>query len=306
MYLRSLIFGVAVCLLMMSAAVVLGQEVTVRGRFLDDSLVIGKPAAFALAVRYPADQNVFLPDSLFTIPGFEYHSRWYAPTRTANGLSSDSAVYRITSFSIDSIQYLTLPAFEVTGTDTTFYQSDTDSVFLKRFVEPLPDTLTATNLPVRSFTDYEDVWMALNVKKLLWAAGIALGIIIIVWIFFGKKLLRAFRQYRLKQSFRRFQDAFAQQLAELGESHHPSKVAALLWHWKEYHQRLERIPYTSLTSKEICGLDEHHELQPALSKIDRMVYSRQADWETQAFQDLRAFSEDRFFRVLEMIKQGKA
>ena len=136
-----------VLLVLFFSAVAYGQDVIVHGKFLQDSIRIGEPVPYAVSVRYPSEKNILFPDSTSAFGGFEFAYRRYFPTETASGISTDSAVYWINSFEIDSTQQFVFPVFELNGTDTTFYFSSADTIWLQQQVEHIPDSVSAAKLP---------------------------------------------------------------------------------------------------------------------------------------------------------------
>src|SRR5690242_16983348 len=82
------------------------QDVKVMGGFIADSLKVGEETAFYLSARYRSNLNALFPDSTFGFIPFEYQRKEYFPTQTENGISFDSAVYYLTTFEVDRVQYL--------------------------------------------------------------------------------------------------------------------------------------------------------------------------------------------------------
>ena len=94
------------------------QTVEPKGVFLQDSTKIGEEVQFALSVKYDRSLDILLPDSLYRFGTFEYNSREYFPTKTDSTFSYDSVVYHLSTFEIDSVQYLQLPVFTIHDQDS--------------------------------------------------------------------------------------------------------------------------------------------------------------------------------------------
>ena len=75
--------------------------------------------------------------------------------------------------------------------------------------------------------------------------------------------------------------------------------------WKNYLEKLERKPFSKLTTKEIIELEFTSELKEALRNIDKTVYGNQRDKKLyKSFQDIEDFTQHRFQMKIEKIKDG--
>jgi hypothetical protein len=190
-------FGIVLlgCLIQLS---VLAQEIKVTSGFVKDSVAIGEPVSYYLTARYPERIMALFPDSTFKYTPFEFNRKDFFPTKTINGISYDSAVYTLSTFEIEPTQYLSLPVFVTTARDCTAFESTRDSIFLIEQIKiPAGDTISIKNIPLKSNTLYERVKMQFNTIILLIVLGALLVTAIVVWIFFGKKIIRHFRVKRL-------------------------------------------------------------------------------------------------------------
>ncbi|MEM7107144.1 MAG: hypothetical protein AAF519_02875, partial [Bacteroidota bacterium] len=136
------------------------QEVKVDGYFLEDSIRLGLPIPFILTASYPSHVDLVFPDSLFNFAPYELEDKWYAPTRTIDEISYDSAIYYLTSFEIDSVQYYKMPVFQLSGGDSVTYTTLKDSVFFQHIVKEIPDSVTAESIPLKENTTYKRVNLA--------------------------------------------------------------------------------------------------------------------------------------------------
>ena len=112
---KHFVLGCIVVMLAIQSAA--AQDVKVSGGFLSDSLKIGERTAFYLSARYKSDLTVLFPDSTFQFTPFEFQNKVYFPTRTEQGISHDSAVYYLTTFEVDRVQYLDLPLYVILPQD---------------------------------------------------------------------------------------------------------------------------------------------------------------------------------------------
>ncbi len=260
-------------LVLLQALPTLAQDIRVRGHFETDSAQIGKPIYFSLTAKYPSQQTILFPDSTYSFKPFEWAGKKYTITKTKDGISYDSVTYILNTYEIDSIQYLKLPVFAVHPKDCTEVYSETDTLFLKRSVTFVPDSLSIDKLPLKANTSYLPVGWQLNYV----IAGIVVAILVILlivgWILFGKKIKRYFALKRLTKNYIGFIEKYDHSVDKLSTNFSPSAAEAALVLWKKYLESLEAKPYTKYTSREIRELAKNETLGMALSSIDRMIYA---------------------------------
>lgn len=280
------------------------QSVRVEGRFVADSLKIGMPTPFVLTARYPQEATVLFPDTTFTFTPFEFARRTYFPTRTRNGESLDSVVYELTSFEVDSIQYLQLPVFLVAAQDCTVWQSARDSIFLAALVAQVPDSVQTTALPMKINTSYQFVSKLLNYPVLLLFVGIAVVVAIVVALVFGKRIRKYFQKRALRKRHVQFLAAFQNEVEKLEQNFSASKAEACLVIWKGYMEQLLQHPITKLTSREIIQQLSDNSLKTTLAEIDRMIYAHTREWAREPFYALKEQGQKAFERKLEEVTYG--
>jgi hypothetical protein len=282
---------------------VTAQEVKVHARFTEDSVRIGAPLHYTLVAEYPSSYQVLFPDSTFNFAPFEFQSKKFIPTKTLNNLSYDSVIYTLVSFEIDSLQLLSLPVFQVQKRDSLVYLADGDTVFFSAQVEAMPDSLAINQLPLKTNTAYNKVSWILNYPVLLIIAGVLILAAIIVWIIFGKRIRKHFALKRLFKKHGAFISEFDHIVENLNQTFHPDVAEKSMTLWKKYMEELSAKPYTKYTSKEIREL-EKGELTLALQAVDRMIYARLQPESLSAFEQLKAFTINRFNQKLQEVKHG--
>ncbi len=279
---------------------VYGQEIKVRTGFVQDSLGIGEPVQFWLSANYPAEIEVILPDSAYDFSPFEIIGRTFTPTFAEGNMAYDSAVYTLQSFEIDLVQYLSIDALILEGADTVVLTSDPDSIYFRELVAAVTDTTQLkTNLA------YREVDGVFNYP--LWSF-IALGIFILMiltLIIFGKKIARNFRLKKLRKEYEQFSYKISLHINNLKEEPAPQVAENALSDWKKYLERLEKVPYSKFTTKEILAFDNNQELKDTLKIIDRTVYGKVEQKEIfKSFQDIEDFTQHRYTMALDRIKNG--
>ncbi|SNT36216.1 hypothetical protein SAMN05421640_3551 [Ekhidna lutea] len=277
------------------------QEITVKGGFVEDSLLIGQDVNYWVSASYPPDLEMVFPDSLYSFAPFEFSSKIYYPTQVKEGLAFDSTVYTIQSFEIDKVQYLNLPVAILKGNDSTIINTPIDSIYLTELAPMVTDTTKLkTNL------DYQLVDTQFNYPLMYYIIGGLIILTIIILLAFGKKILRWLKLKKLHNEYAQYADIFATYIRKLKTDPEPSTAERALFLWKKYHERLEKIPFTILTTKEILDYEFTSELKNPLQNVDRMVYGRKVnEFVFQDFQQLEEFSQHRYNEAYNKIKQNQ-
>ncbi|MEN9960597.1 MAG: hypothetical protein RL045_849, partial [Bacteroidota bacterium] len=83
----------------------------IKGKFLEDSVVIGQPVHYSLYVSHPKAQEVFFPNANQNFGAFETVKREFFATKTTASGSLDSAVYTLRLFNLAPVQKLQIPIY---------------------------------------------------------------------------------------------------------------------------------------------------------------------------------------------------
>lgn len=280
------------------------QEIKVRAKFSSDSIKIGKPIEFYLSVHYPEKLDVLFPDSTFSYSPFEFQKKHYFTTKTKDGISVDSVTYILASYEVDSIQALKLPVFVVNAMDCTQVFSNTDTVFFQHLVKSIPDSLTAEKLPLKVNVNYLGVKWELNYLMLGIIGAILIVVIILVWIFFGKRIRKYFKLKRMMKGYESFRTQFDSSVDRLNDEFSPQRAEQSLLIWKKYLESLVSKPYTKYTSKEIRAIEKSEELGLSLMAIDRMIYGNQQENASTPFNNLKNHVQQQFEKKKAEVANG--
>ena len=281
------------------------QSLKPRGYFSADTLKVGEPVQYTLTFRYPRDLEVVFPDEEANYTPFEYLDRTFSPTRSDSLFSYDSVVYNIATFELDSVQLLTLPVYMVDTddsgrADSTAIYADLDSIVLKPVIQQLPDSLA-----LKENINPLKIPLQFNYPYLLVGIGALMALLVLLYVFFGKQLRRQWQLRRLRKANQRFGERFGQAIATLQEHPDRQQSEAVLVLWKKYMERLDRTPYTKMTTREITQLPSGEPLRDDLRAIDRSIYSRAMNGELIGhFEQLQQHTHRRFQQRIEEIKHG--
>lgn len=280
------------------------QEVSIKGRFKTDSVKLGEPIEYFLIAKYPSQWQMLLPDSNFSFAPFDFQKKIYFSTKTVNNQSTDSVLYILSTYEIDSIQTLKLPAFVVLPNDCTAYESNIDTIFFKRLVTHVPDSVSTEQLPLKTNTAYNAVNWLFNYPVFSIIIGTLVIIAIIVWIIFGKKIKRHFTIKRLMKNHQEFINNFDSAVEKLKSGFTPESAEYSVIIWKKYMEDLVTRPYTKSTTRELKEIENNETLISALHVIDRSIYGRIAPDTLDSFLNLKNFSQLQFNKKLEDLKNG--
>lgn len=291
---------ITIILLFLSSLSVLSQAVIPEGSFSKDSLKIGEEVVYSLSITYPKDIDVVFPDSTYSFVPFEFIGKKSFPTRSDSLFSFDSAVYLLATFELDSIQILDLPLFLVTKGDSAIIRPGADSIFLVQVVSTIPDSVSMIEN-----TAFSNVRLAFNYPYLIVGLTTLILLSIIVYLAFGKTIKKKILLYRLNRMHRRFLEKFSASIRDLRTDNDYKYFEHLLFDWKGYMEKLNKTPYTKLTSKEIKSINPDKELVSSLQDIDSAIYGRlETSNIPHSFDYLRRVSEDSFQSKIEEIKNG--
>lgn len=244
------------------------------GRFLTDTIEVGRPFQYALSFWHRSGEDVFFPDTGRSFAPFRVLAIALFPTRTRytgtpDAISLDSAVYTLVSFNVAAMQSLQVPVRMTNGPDSVVLLATPDTVFLRSHLAlPSPPgafslVSETTVVPLRQQFNYP--YLVLALLTLLAVLGIIYGL-------FNRPIRRQWRLYQLDQRHVRFLRDF-NRLARGIDAITVADVAnQAIVRWKTYLERMERQPYSSLTSREIADRFSDDQLTDALREADQMIY----------------------------------
>jgi len=301
---KAILTGWILCFLLPPALYAQHADITVRSGFLSDSIKIGESAGYYLAAHYPSDQTILFPDSTHLFTPFEYRRKTYFPTQTTEGISADSAVYYLTTFEIDRVQYLHLPVYVLQGRDCTVVQSAIDSLLITQLVAHVPDSVSVEQLPLRMNTAWQYVAYDLNFWMIVIIVVVVIILAVAVWLLFGKKIRKYFQVRRLRKKHATFLETYDPLVAQLRQTFTPPATEYALSIWKRYMEQLEARPYTKLTTPETLRLVKAPTLAEELRRIDQAIYGHNTTV-ADSLENLRNFANAQFERKLKEVQHAK-
>lgn len=292
-----------ICILITTAILSQEKPAEISISFLDDSTKEGMPVQLVLTAKHNRYSDFLLPDSLYDFRPFEYIEKEFYPTVTRGSTSYDSVIYYLRTFELDSVQKIRFKAFEVNNGDSTTIFSNWDSLNMEYVVTQVPDSIN--NIYLIETTNYYRLPKAINYPYII-AFILTFAIItVIVWLIFGTKIKSYFAVRRLNKQHRMYQKNFEALLSQLNHGNRFEKTEELLVLWKKYMEKLENIPYSKLTTREIRKL-KNDEIDKILIKLDRVIYAKRDNGETpeKPFEELKSYSNNAYSNKLNKLKHG--
>lgn len=288
------IFIVIICFLFPAFA--WAQLVSPTGAFIEDSLKIGEETPYVLSIRYPADQNILFPDSTYDFSPFELSRKEYTNTVSKDGFSSDSVIYFLRTFDLAPSQSFRLPVYVLEGSDSVEVMAQSDTIYLND-VEVNPED------PLKETTDYREVELQFNSAYLVLGLVIFLVIVAAVLLMFGGQIKRQYKIYRLKKAHKKFLSTY-EHLIEYQNGKDPKSTTEHSFNfWKVYMEKLDKIPFTRLTTKEVSQYLDNKEVLSTFKTMDRNIYGRHNQDEVRAnLLLLKDIANQRYAEKIEEVK----
>ena len=279
---------------------VLAQNIEPMGIFIQSETKIGEEVSYTLSVSYNKNLNVLFPDSTYNFGTFDYNSREYFTTKSDSSLSFDSVVYYLSTFEIDTVQYLQLPVFILNEEDSVAIYSSIDSISLVHVVTEMPE-----NPELKANTDLVSINKQFNYPYFLIALGVLTFVVFLVALFFGKQLARAWKVYQMNRIHEKFIKRFFNLMRDVSSNNSSKTPEHVLAVWKIYMERLEKKPISKLTTKEILVIHSNAMLKENLRMVDRSIYGNEKGIDLFAsFDNLMKFSVEIYGQKITEIKKG--
>ena len=234
------------------------------GSFQTDSIEIGRPIDYTLSYRHSPSAEVFFPDTTYNFYPFEIVRRNIFPTSTTNNVSTDSVVYTLITFDITKNQKLGLPIYLLSKRDCTAVYALADSVFLKEMIKTSLDSLQ-----LKTDTKLLPLSQQVNYPKILTYLLGLLGIVLVIYAFFGRFIRKQYTLFLFGRRHKDFQTNYKKFTRSTLDDVTIGKALVL---WKKHLEWLEKRPYTSYTTKEIVSRLPSERLEEALREVDSAIY----------------------------------
>lgn len=255
-----------VILIFIFSSKLFSQEINYQIYFLEKDIKIGDSIKLVSIINYPKEIELIQPDSSFQFFPFSFVKKENFESQLNERIISDSSLYILRSFEIDSIQSIRLNSFILNGKDCLEISSNYDTVYFKSLVNN-------TDQKVKKNMSFYEILSIINTNKLLIYSIVFICLILAVYLLFRKKIIAYFRKRKVLKSYALFNKEFEKIKKQFKTNADKNNLEKIILIWKRYIEKLTSIPYSSMTTKEIIDFFDNENLIKSLKYIDEMIYS---------------------------------
>lgn len=276
-----------------------GQGLPVAG-FLEDSLSPGQLVHYYISYTHPEQQVVVFPDSLPADSPFMLEEKIWTPTKTTNGVSTDSAVFILRTFEVKDTLSLAFPVYVYDSQKRAALYPEPALIYFRRLLPH--DSLD--KLSVLSDTELKQLNAGFNYPMFFLVSGLSVILLIVAGAVFGKPLVRYYRQFIMIRMHKRFVAEFDLLAREFKKRKTTDALEEAISSWKKYLSKLDQNGLETYTTTEISDHYQNEDLKKALKGVDRAIYGGFINEEAgKSLKVLKKFSSKRF--VIQKNRVGK-
>jgi len=243
------------------------QDIDYNIYFVQDSVNIGDPITLISTLKYPLSIEIVQPDSSYFFNSFDFVKKRVFESISSNNIISDSTIYYLQTFELDSIQSLYLNSYIINDNDSLKISSNNDSITIISLVKEI-------NSKTKANTFLEKLNSIFNSRKFLITSGIIFSVLLFVYLIFRKRIKKYFKIKRMKSETLFFNNEFDKILSNYLETKETKFLENLLLLWKRFMERLSKKPYSSSTTSEIAIFNNNKRSINTLEEIDKSIYSK--------------------------------
>lgn len=262
-----------------------------------DTIKLGEPIEVTISITYPVGKQILFPDSLSDLKTFDFLSKQFFPTRSNDSTSTDSIIYTLSSFELQSPQYLKIPIYLITKSDSVTIYTDSLPIHIQEVINQLPQSIELkTNTSIITLNN------EINFPLLSVFLGGIVVIIIVLFFLFGGKIIQTLQIRRIEKSHLRFKELFEKEIQKVEED--PTLAESVISIWKNHLSKISKKPFHSYSTSEIYTLTNNDQLKHDLRLFDQLIYStRKQGTVLQAKDSLLSFAEELVKNRVNQIKE---
>lgn len=279
----------------------IAQEVQVDGYFLADSAKLGERVGYVLKASYPAHKQLIFPDSTYDFSPFVLLEKQTFLSSTKDSVTSDSTIYFLSNFELDSVVYLTLPVFELSRYDSITYFPLEANIAVKWTLDSIPEELMFQENNVYQPIPKKWDWVLIGLISLAFLILIGGG----YWLF-GDRIRRFLFERNEKRRWKNFEKRWKEAISGLEAN--PSMEAAdeLLGIWKGYMESITGLPIREWTSSELGEKLEDIKIFSSLRTIEVIIYAGAESEIKESSEYLLQIAKEKYEQKLKNIKHDRA
>lgn len=279
----------------------IAQEVQVDGYFLADSAKLGERIGYVLKTSYPAHKQLIFPDSTYDFSPFVLLEKQTFLSSTKDSVTSDSTIYFLSNFELDSVAYLTLPVFELSRYDSITHFPLEANIAVKWTLDSIPEELMFQENNVYQPIPKKWDWVLIGLISLAFLILIGGG----YWLF-GDRIRRFLFERNEKRRWKNFEKRWKEAISGLEAN--PSMEAAdeLLGIWKGYLESITGLPIREWTSSELGEKLEDIKIFSSLRTIEVIIYAGAESEIKESSEYLLQIAKEKYEQKLKNIKHDRA
>lgn len=288
-------------LLLFLATFSYGQQIKVDGYFLKDSAKLGERVGYVLKAEYPESSQLLFPDSSFTFEPQVLLEKQTFSSSTQEGVTTDSAVYFLSNFSLDPSIFVSLPVYEILRFDSISHFPLESELKLKLTIDSIPEQLQFKENNIYQPLEKGFNWIYLS----LWLGGVVvfLGIF---YLLFAKRIKRIWEEKSESKKWKRFEKRWSTQTSLLEENPSIKLADEVISLWKLYMESLTKKPFQEWTSSEISLKLDDPKIFDALRAIDVIIYAGHTAKSKEATDYLLKVASTTYHEKISQIKHERA
>lgn len=244
------------------------QQVEVAGYFTQDSAKLGERVGFVLKAKYPETTHVIFPDSAYDFSPLVLLEKKTFISNTQEGITTDSAVYFLSNFSLNPSVFLALPVYELSRYDSITYFTNEAELKLKLTLDSIPEQLVFQENNVYQPLERSFNWLLIGL-----IAGAVIFIFGILAFVFADRIKAIFKKNREKIRWIQFERKWKKLANLLSQNPNQELADEVIGLWKGYLESLTDQPFQEWTSSEIADALDDREIFKALRSIDMIIYA---------------------------------
>lgn len=277
------------------------QQIQLDGYFMQDSARLGERVGFVLKAQYPQSTQLIFPDSTFDFSPFVLLEKKSFISSTTEGITTDSAVYYLSNFSLEPNSFLSLPAYELSRYDSITYFSNEAEIKLKLMLDSIPEQLVFQQNNVYQTLEKPINWLMIGL--------IGGGILLIIGVFillFAKKIKAIYLRNREKIRFLQFERKWKKLTTLLFQNPNLELADEIIGLWKGYLESITDEPFQEWTSSEISKNLEDPKVLQALRGIDMIIYAGKDSVSEESTQYLLEIAKMKFQEKQNQLRHERA
>ena len=183
---------------------IFAQGVNVEGYFMADSAKLGERIGYVLKATYPRDKQLIFPDSTYNYEPFVLLEKKTYVSSTIDSVTTDSTVYFVSNFALDSTVYLTLPVFELSRYDSVTHYPLEAALAVNWQLDSIPEQLAFQENNVYQPIPKNWNWILIGLILVLLLIALVGG-----YLLFGKRIKKYLTERNEKKKVENIRKALA-------------------------------------------------------------------------------------------------